>query len=212
MKRGLRTPSLVALALAVGSHGVVFVLLFYAAKHVRDPAQSNSRSSELVFLVEPKEPERNEQIAIPERLSTAPTLASQPRDPSSRTQPRSTDEEGADTTASPRVDWQLEAEAVARQRAPELLAELRKKCEPDEGVPPPECRRRNYEFEWDPEPKKAGFAGALPYVRLGKRCIVGLGFFGCAIGELPKANGDLFEHMRDPDRPRGSVPEELEEE
>jgi hypothetical protein len=34
-----------------------------------------------------------------------------------------------------------------------------------------------------------------------------LGFFGCALGKLPEADGTLFEDMDDPDRPRSSVPD-----
>jgi hypothetical protein len=44
-------------------------------------------------------------------------------------------------------------------------------------------------------------------VRIGKRCVVGLDFSGCQIGKLPEADGTLFDDMRDPDRPRGSVPD-----
>jgi len=36
---------------------------------------------------------------------------------------------------------------------------------------------------------------------------VGLGFFGCALGDLPKANGRLFDDMNAPDRDRNSVPQ-----
>lgn len=62
-------------------------------------------------------------------------------------------------------------------------------------------------FKWDPEPKRAGFSGMLPFVRIGKRCVVGLGFFGCGIGKLPEDNGQLFEGMGDPAAEQGSVPD-----
>ena len=48
---------------------------------------------------------------------------------------------------------------------------------------------------------------ALPYMELGKRCVIGLGFFGCGIGKLPEPDGTLFDDMDDPNRPRDSVPE-----
>jgi hypothetical protein len=37
--------------------------------------------------------------------------------------------------------------------------------------------------------------------------VVGLGFFGCALGKKPEANGHLFDGMHDPDRQRSSVPD-----
>ena len=49
--------------------------------------------------------------------------------------------------------------------------------------------------------------GPLPYLRIGKRCIIILPFFGCGIGELPKANGHLFDGMSDPERQKSSVPD-----
>ena len=50
-------------------------------------------------------------------------------------------------------------------------------------------------------------SGFIPYVRIGKRCIVGLGFWGCQLGKLPQANSHLLDGMTDPDRPGSSVPD-----
>lgn len=98
---------------------------------------------------------------------------------------------------------------MAQELSPQLLEELRRKCENSNvpGLPPPECRPRSYENRWKPEPGRFGLSGGLPYVRLGKRCAVGLGFFGCAIGNLPPPDGSLFDDMSDPNRPRSSVPD-----
>ncbi len=69
-------------------------------------------------------------------------------------------------------------------------------------------RRSRKEFEWDPEPDQVGLAeGFIPYVRIGQRCVVGLGFFGCNLSKLPEANSHLFDGMHDPDRQRSSVPD-----
>lgn len=59
-----------------------------------------------------------------------------------------------------------------------------------------------------PAPSAASVAlgTAIHAPRLGKRCIVALIGVGCALGKLPKEGGDLFERMRDPDRPASSVP------
>lgn len=111
------------------------------------------------------------------------------------------------TSEAPRVDWRLEAErsgrAIVEDAARPGLRAFGPAVAPAEAAAPKE-------FEWDPEPKRAGFAGGLPYVRLGKRCVVGLGFFGCAIGDLPEANGELFEGMRAPNRRESSVPDPKE--
>lgn len=107
---------------------------------------------------------------------------------------------------APRVDWQLEGERAARDGAAKL-AEPGPRAFGEQPVSPyRKCRPRESSFEWDPEPDKAGFAGGLPYVRLGERCVVGLGFFGCAIGKLPEANGELFAGMNSPEKPESSVP------
>ena len=96
------------------------------------------------------------------------------------------------------------AERVARAHPPAIP-----ECDdrPRSGPPLPKCRQPTHPFQWRPEPKKAGFVGLLPYVQLGKRCVLGLGFFGCAVGRLPDANGHLFDDVNNPDRPRGSVPD-----
>ena len=106
------------------------------------------------------------------------------------------------------IDWKLEAERSARytidsagQPGPRHFGEQPVSPFREKKKPP-------HEFQWNPEPKKAGLAGGfIPYVRLGKRCVVGLGFWGCALGKLPEANSHLFDEMTNPDRLRSSVPD-----
>ena len=63
-------------------------------------------------------------------------------------------------------------------------------------------------MEWNgKEDRRVGFASGLPFVRLGKRCVVGLGFFACNPGELPEVNGHLLDDMKDPERATSSVPD-----
>jgi hypothetical protein len=112
----------------------------------------------------------------------------------------------------PLIDWNLEAERAARATVDQMAQHGEPKCEPSDaanhpGLLLPKCKQPVPGFAWDPQPKKAGFIGIFPYVRLGKHCIVGLGFFGCAIGKLPEANGHLFDQLSDPDRDRSSVPD-----
>ena len=54
---------------------------------------------------------------------------------------------------------------------------------------------------------RAGFVNGLPYIRLSKRCLLVVGFIGCALGPMPEANGHLFDGLKDPDRDRNSVPD-----
>ncbi|HVF18019.1 MAG TPA: hypothetical protein VNA21_13960 [Steroidobacteraceae bacterium] len=103
---------------------------------------------------------------------------------------------------APRIDWHGEAERAAHHAIHEAAPTTRgfERHAPSEPAP------KRHQFEWNPEPKKVGIAGGLPYVRIGKRCAVGLGFIGCALGDLPAPNGKLFEDMDNPDRERSSVP------
>ncbi len=82
---------------------------------------------------------------------------------------------------------------------------------PDTFSPPPEtlrepCKPRDSSFERGRDEKRAGLL-PLPYVRVGKRCIVGLGFFACNLGELPKPNTHLFDDMQQGKTPDSSVPD-----
>ena len=108
-----------------------------------------------------------------------------------------------------RIDWDLEAEVAADDWVGELARHETRKCEDSDkpGSWLPKCRKKRSSFEWNAEPKRAGFENGLPYVRLGKRCILILGLVGCALGAAPPANGHLFDDLNDPDRDRSSVPD-----
>ena len=115
---------------------------------------------------------------------------------------------GAPPESPSPVDWAREAERVARA-APRTEAAPRTDCEDTDrpGAMRPRCTPRRPGFGWGREPRAVEFSGGLPFVRLGKRCVLGLGFFACAVGTLPEANGHLFDDRGNPDRPRSSVPE-----
>jgi hypothetical protein len=106
------------------------------------------------------------------------------------------------------IDWDREATRVARLSA-EANNHAKQDCDEagQPGSPVPKCPKTKQGFEWHPEPKTVEFSGLLPYVRVGNRCVVGLGFFGCAIGQIPAANGQLFNGMSDPNRAKSSVPD-----
>jgi hypothetical protein len=105
-------------------------------------------------------------------------------------------------------DWHLEAQSVAGAMAPQLSNELQEKCAVARRLAqalPPGCKKDSFAKDWQPQPQRAGFVGIFPYVRLG-RCIIGLGFWGCAVQE-PSPDGTLLEDFRNPDRPTSSVPD-----
>lgn len=104
------------------------------------------------------------------------------------------------------VDWHAAAASVARARIEAGRAAKPRAFGEQPRSPYRPCKRRRSSFEWSEEPKQAGFAGPIPYVRLGQNCIVVLTFFGCALGDPPPANGRLFDDLERADPPRSSVP------
>lgn len=107
----------------------------------------------------------------------------------------------------PLTDWTAERQRAAESKGREIWNDLARRCHDAEAlhIYPPECHRHVEPAPWEPEEQRFGLAGPLPYVRLGQ-CVVGLGFWGCALGKAPPPNGHLLENLRDPDRP-GGVPE-----
>jgi hypothetical protein len=109
---------------------------------------------------------------------------------------------------SPPIDWDTEAEQASQSYAASILQQLQKRCKEAAltGEQFPECRRYKRPDAWAPEPKRFDIAGGLPFMRLGKRCVIGLGFFGCGVGKLPDPNSHVLDDMHEPDRPRSSIP------
>jgi hypothetical protein len=107
----------------------------------------------------------------------------------------------------PPIDWAAEQTQVAQSQAREHWTQLAQHCRDAEAlhIHPPECHRYIEPEPWKPEEKRFGMAGPLPYVRAG-RCVLGLGFFGCAVGKKPPPDSHVFDGMRDPDRP-GAIPD-----
>jgi hypothetical protein len=106
-------------------------------------------------------------------------------------------------------DWISAAHSVAESMAPQLINELQDKCATArrlEQALPAGCRKEGSAKHWEPEPKRAGFVGIFPYVRVGK-CLIGLGFWGCAV-QTQSPDGTLLEDFRNPDRPTSSVPDQ----
>jgi hypothetical protein len=106
-----------------------------------------------------------------------------------------------------RIDWAAEQNHVAQSQAREYWTQLSQHCRDAEAlhIHPPECHRYIEPEPWKPEERRFGMAGPLPYVRAG-RCVLGLGFWGCAVGKAPPPDSHVFDGMRDPDRP-GAIPD-----
>jgi hypothetical protein len=165
--------------------------------HRRTDAEAKGRT--VLVLISP--PKVRPQL---ETISQAPPRANRALGPKMKVEPRSTEK-----TAPAAVDWRAAGERAAREAVEEGARDgVRKFGEPRRKTQ--EREDEKYEFGWSPEPESAGFMGPFPYARLGKRCIIVLSLFSCAIGELPKPNGQLFEHMGDPNAPHSSVPEPRE--
>jgi hypothetical protein len=203
MRGELRRKS-VLWTLIVGGHVLLLGVFSRDSGRLQPAMDSQSEQrSELVFFDLPTIAE--EQEPIPRQTETPPPVARSlsPAPPATDTSITAPSE--APAPAAP-VDWFAEAETVARAAGERDRQPKARAFGEIPASPYKTCKKKKSSFEWDPEPKKAGLIGILPYVRLGKRCIVGLGFWGCAVGELPPPNSHLSDDMHDPNRPTSSVP------
>jgi hypothetical protein len=142
----------------------------------------------------------------PRAARPLPTRTGRPRASTAVAQEPDTPPAAAAPAPTGAIDWEAAGREAARAHA--QLPEPRRDC--DENPPPgsmrPRCRPAPHAFGWHREPRAVEWQGLLPFVHLGKRCVLGLGFFGCAVGKLPEADGHLLDGMREPDRERSSVP------
>lgn len=201
------------LGFVIAAHGLLMVLLLERQEKIN--ARLDNSAAALVFLNLPTRVPRPDTVAPP-KIATAASPSAPPKQTRSLPSAAITDLDLGVPPYYPDslslglgIDWAQEAQQVANTQAASLFKELKHLCAEAalRGETPPGCRHYRPPDPWKPEPKKFGFAGGLPYVRLGKRCILGLGFFGCGVGKLPEANGHALDDMRDPDRPRSSVPD-----
>jgi len=113
------------------------------------------------------------------------------------------------------VDWYGEAAEIAKHADLGRTALEQSNCDATRRPHSllPKCKKHQ-ELQLEPEPKRAGFDRGVAYVRLGKRCVAGIGIlvagFGCAVGKLPPEGSGgtaMYKDMHDPNRPRSSVPD-----
>jgi hypothetical protein len=138
----------------------------------------------------------------PVRATAGSSHAAPPRDPAPAEPADGPAEEvPPEGPVSPAIDWDGEAALSARR----LTAG---KEEPSFGSPLPEAPKpcRVQKWKWTPEEKRAGLA-PLPYVLIGKRCVIGLGFFGCTPGALPEVDTDQLDAWKRGEEAGSSVPD-----
>jgi hypothetical protein len=189
------------LVVIVAAHMLFLEILMRNGKVQLRAALADSERGELLFLEIPPlreespPPSKTQAIARRQRASV-PDASNAITLPQKQEPP---------PTAN--IEWFGDAEAVAREG-------LKKSTEPKTRAfgqqpqsPYNKRTKRKPGYEWQPEEKKAGFVGPIPYFRVGKRCIIVPPLFGCAIGKLPKGGGATLDEIRDPDRPRSSVPD-----
>ena len=195
------------LAIVLGGHWLL-IEVFFGGRLVEPRSVPRHSPEPLLWIpitpnIPPEQPERVEKTDHRPRAAIARGVAAEPRAAAAAV-PMRPSEPGAVRVP----DWNLEAQSVAQSMAPRLINELQHRCATAERLaqaPPVGCSKDSFEKHWQPEPKRAGLVGIFPYVRLG-RCIIGLGFWGCAVQE-PSPDGTLLEDIRNPDRPASSVPD-----
>lgn len=203
MEREQNLRRFVVFALVTGAHVLLLMLPLETERRPLNEREESARRTQLFFppppasarriqpeLRRPREPsiETNIAIEVPSAITADPLI-----EPSA-----------SGISALPSIDWSEEGRRAAVAAAEKVPTPDRSKCDSTGLADPalPNCKPPP-EFKW--APPRSGFANGLPYITLGDRCVVGLGFFGCALTK-PPANGKLFEGMEDPDRERSSVP------
>jgi hypothetical protein len=196
-----------ALALALLAHALIIWTLLHAFAPLPQPHTALEERITLLYLPPPEQ-------AAPQAAPASGTLAAAHRRSRIRSLEAPEPSTGAAPAAAapqpaplPPIDWMAEQQHVAESTGSNLWKQLSQHCHDAEAqhIYPPECHRYVAPEPWEPVQKHFGLAGPLPYVRAGN-CVLGLGFFGCAVGKPPPSNGHGFDGMRDPDRP-GSVPD-----
>jgi hypothetical protein len=155
----------------------------------RSPEAANSRTRPVRELPEtaPTTPDE----------TTAP-LAAPPESPSATPQ-----------SPAPYVDFAATADLSAKRIAAAAAAAEQRG---DSFGPPPKvlakpCVPKESSMEWKGEENPGlKWYGPIP-ILVTKRCVFTLGVFSCVLGDLPPANGHLFDDMKDPNRSRSSVPD-----
>lgn len=209
------------LAAVISGHVLLLVLLAQVASKGQRRTVEDAQSRTVLMLIEPRRVQPPPEIIppTPRPITRAPELprpidrAPEPASPISRA-PEPEEKEPEEKVEPPpqqesapgAIDWRAAGELAARAAIEaDTKGGVRKFGEPRAK---PQEQEKVHEFEWSPKPPVVGFVGPLPFLRLGKRCIIILPFFNCGVGgQTTPPDGEVFEHMGDPNASRSSVPE-----
>jgi hypothetical protein len=112
------------------------------------------------------------------------------------------------STPAPQVDWTTQGKLAARRAADNLGETKAETFSPAPKTVPKPCKPKESSMEWNgQEDRRVNWAGPIPVVKVGKRCVWALVFVACNLSEIPEANSHLLDDMRAADRPRSSVPD-----
>jgi hypothetical protein len=204
-------------ALAVVVLHVLLVALLLSGIRVRVLPETESRV--FVSLWFPVvEPEPQDPLRIETTLAPAAPRKVVPRNVAPAPGAQTPDEPAVATNqaesaaiilpAPATVDWGREASLAARRAALQNGGEEQKTFSPPPKPLPKPCKPKESSMEWNGDEDRAvTWAGPLPVFKVGKRCVVTIGFFACNLSEIPEANSHLLDDMRKPDRATSSVPD-----
>ena len=191
--------------IVIGAHGYVFFVSGRIAVVVDRDEEDEMVTMAITPPPEPREPPPEDSSKAPARAARAGITRAGRSSAREAATPAATAAQSS-SIAAPPLDWNAAAKRAARNA---LTGES---ATPHEfGVAPAspyrDCVRKKSSFEWNPDAKRFGMSGGLPYMHLGKRCVVGLPFFACAIGELPPPDSHLLDDAVKDNALQGSVPD-----
>jgi hypothetical protein len=165
----------------------------------RIPWRLVDSSDAIVMILLPQSPPRPETTTLTNEVTVRSRISRHVTVPADVPRPDAPPAESTAPVAIPRIDWQLEGERVAARKAQETpwqpTADPTKQHKAEFGW----SHARTHRLEKDPE-------SGLPVLNLNDHCaLFALIVPGCRVGKI-KPRGDLFDGMKDPDRP-SSVPD-----
>ncbi len=201
-------------ALAVVVLHVLLLALLLSGVRLRVQPEKEERVFVSLWLpvAEPEPPDPLRDVtrppAAPRSEVPAPGRPRTPDEPVVATSPAESTAITVPAPAPAPVDWGREATLAARRAAGSAGREEQKTFSPAPRTIPEPCKPKESSMQWNgAEDRTVTWAGPLPVFKVGKRCVVTIGFFACNLSEIPEANSHLLDDMRKPDRATSSVPD-----
>jgi hypothetical protein len=195
---------------------VLALLMTHVAPGLHQDPELPIFVTQWIVEVEPPPPERLLETPLlpartppgasrsPARVDTPPVAESAPAESTAISVATPTPE----SSPTPLVDWASEGKLAARRAAEKPGDEQPTTFSPPPKTVPKPCKPKESSMEWNgEEDRRVTWAGPIPVVKVGKRCVWALVFVACNLSEIPEANSHLLDDMRAADRPRSSVPD-----